>query len=738
MLSNTLATGIFWFWNATPTPAGIRRQLRDISDAGFNCVYIHPMPDSFHPWNFFVGMKCSYLGKKYFELLAVALEECKKLGLTMMLYDEGGWPSGGVLDRLIARYPECRGKFLVRDEHGNVSAIDADFPDLLSCRSTERFIELTHELYYRHFGREFGKTIKGIFTDEPFFSMVNDADRVFYSPQMDELAKKMFNCSFEKDLLPLLWKGTGNLPGAAAARRKYMEIASKLFADNYIAVLGKWCKKHRIALAGHVNHEDEYFINADCGDLPEIFSGMEIPGVDAIWRQIYPGNSPGYYARFASGAAIANGRERALCECFNVYGYGLIPREMDWVANALVMQGINHLLVMPYIYSDTGKHKICCSTDFSPRNPVWMAMKELNRRWQFAADFDLSKMESCVHVLARNEFSIPDNLWGDRSLRNQANKEMETLLNTLDRHGVNWRFTSIAEMQKNPARPEVLIVTSALDEWEQQIIDQAVSAGMTVVDSWCELLENFACVAVKTPDSGCLVRTAVRPEGEALMIFNPALESVKFAFDSPEKWGEITADPAIPALFPLEHKQNSYRLTIPAGVLRIFIKNRPALPEESWQARPLELSWELAKVERLCMSADKPTCWKCENADPALWQNGLWKATDFSGIITLTAEVELPEAETRAIRFEQICHAGILSINGKYCGTQVAAPWTFKAELQPGRNRLELKIASSAGNEWRRCVRDELEPRKWVNCYLPRIRSYTLTDTDTGIVSKQN
>ena len=116
-MTNTLATGIFWFWNATPTPAGIRRQLKDISDAGFNCVYIHPMPDSFHPWNFFVGMKCSYLGKKYFELLAVALEECKKLGLTMMLYDEGGWPSGGVLDRLIARYPECRGKFLTPGEN---------------------------------------------------------------------------------------------------------------------------------------------------------------------------------------------------------------------------------------------------------------------------------------------------------------------------------------------------------------------------------------------------------------------------------------------------------------------------------------------------------------------------------------------------------------------------------------------------------------------------------------------
>ena len=96
-----LSTGIFWYWNADPTPNGIRRQLRSIRSAGFDCVYLQPMPDSFHQQTFYQGMTISYLGEKYFRLASIMLEECRRLGLCMMLYDEGGWPSGGVLDRLV-------------------------------------------------------------------------------------------------------------------------------------------------------------------------------------------------------------------------------------------------------------------------------------------------------------------------------------------------------------------------------------------------------------------------------------------------------------------------------------------------------------------------------------------------------------------------------------------------------------------------------------------------------------
>lgn len=730
---NDLAAGIFWYWNATPTPSGISRQLKNIAGAGFDCVYIHPMPETFHQWNFFTGMKCSYLGKKYFELMEIALAECRKLGLTMMFYDEGGWPSGGVLDRLIARYPACRGRFLVKDEQGKIQEKRADFPDLLDKKTTEHFIEMTHELYRKHFGREFGKTIKGIFTDEPFFQMVSDENQIFYTPAMDESAEKIFGCSFANDLLPYLWHGMENHPHAPGARRKYMAIASRLFAENYFAILEKWCEKHHLHLAGHVNHEDTFFVNGNCGDLPEQFAHIHIPGVDAIWRQIYPGKSTGVYANFASSAAIAQRRSHALCECFNVYSYALTPPAVNWVANALFLRGINHLIPMPYLYSDFGKHKICCSTDLSHRVPLWQTMGELLRRWKIAGDFDLSKMEVPIHILARNRFSIPDCLWGEKPEREKAHKEMEDMLEIFDRNAVPWRFTSTGELQKAKDFPEVLIVTQELDEWEKAIVDRAVKAGTKIISNWDEELKKFAPFLVTVPESGCLVRYCVRNSKTAAMVFNPGECSVDFRFSSPENWGETPVDEAMAELYPLQKKGQEFTMTLPPGALRILEKGKHPAPAAHWETQEITLDWQLKKVKKLRMAAEKPTVYQTIEADQKQLKKGFWQEADFSGIITLSATVDLPESGAGFICFDRICHAAKLSVNGEYCGVQVAQPWAFPVKLKKGENQLVMEIYSSAGNEWRRCVNEELEPREWVNCYLPTMRKYTIDDAETGV-----
>ena len=164
-----LHTGIFWYWNETPTVKGIQEQLRQIADAGFECVYLHPMPETFSKDRFFRGMKCAYLGKKYFAMAKAMLQECRRLGLTMMLYDEAGWPSGKVDDnQLIRQHPEHRARVLVR-ENWKITEERRDFPDLFSKSATRIFIEMAYEPYRRELGDEFGKTIRGIFTDEPFW-----------------------------------------------------------------------------------------------------------------------------------------------------------------------------------------------------------------------------------------------------------------------------------------------------------------------------------------------------------------------------------------------------------------------------------------------------------------------------------------------------------------------------------------------------------------------------------------
>ena len=97
---------------------------------------------------------------------------------------------------------------------------------------------------------------------------------------------------------------------------------------------------------------------------------------------------------------------------------------MHWVANALLIRGITRILPMPYLYGDQGMRKICCSTDFSPRIPLWEPIKELVSFWNTAGQFDTSALEPDVWVLARAEFPVPNDLYPSPPKQIKAGKRL--------------------------------------------------------------------------------------------------------------------------------------------------------------------------------------------------------------------------------------------------------------------------------------------------------------------------
>jgi hypothetical protein len=729
-----ISSGIFLYWNSTPSEGGLARHLKNIADAGFKCVYLHPLPDSFHKHHFFRGMECSYLGKRYFELAKAMLDECRRLGLVMMLFDEGGWPSGGVLDRLVKVYPQRRARYLTRNADGGLDTVYEEEPDLLDQRTTETFLEMTHEKYREAFGDEFGKTIKGIFTDEPFFRCHVGRQQVRIADGMEKRIREKFNCDLIKDLLPFLWEGTENLPGAQEARRKYIQVCSEMFAENYSKVLEKWCQKNHLQLEGHFSGEYEHFGVARFGDLLEILTPLHVPGIDVIWRQIYPGDGMAHFARLAPSAAIRRRRQEALCECFNVYGYGITPPLMSWVANTLLIQGVNRILPMPYLYSDIEQRKICCSTDFSPRVPQWDAMRALTDFWNIAGQFDTGAIDPDVWVLARAEYPVPDVTWLTQEKQSQAEKRVYTLLDRLDHEAVHWRFATYSDFL-GKRLPKVLVLPSALDEWEKEAFPRLLKAGVKIISGWDDCLKKHACVSLVDKDNICRVLPCIRPEGESLMVFNPSDKTVTFRFRSEEAWKELPADKELAGLYPAVHSKGVLSLPLPPGALRILLKGKEAEEETStFTELPLQLHWTVSKEERLSLSAEKPTRFKSTRLNEPLPADGLYKKSDFSGKLTLETELQLPENSSGYLVFERVCHAAELFVNGRRSALRAFAPWAFPVKLRKGKNTLKLRVFSSAGNEWRRCFREELEPRKWFNTYYPgRIKEYTVDDAETGI-----
>lgn len=742
---STLTPGIFWYWNATPDALGIREQLTAMREAGFRCVYLHPMPDSYHKHFFFQGMECEYLGRQYFELAHVMLDECRRLGMTMMLYDEGGWPSGSVVDTLTKRHPECRVRAMAKDGDGVIRQIFLDIPDLCNPETTDRFIAMTHERYFAEFGEAFGTAIRGIFTDEPFWECYTPKDAVGIPPGLEAELSARYDVSLEA-ILPALFPDAPECSRTRQARRQYSDCCTALFERNYVRRCAQWCHRHHLEFEGHFLYEDLFFRCGFFYDFPRIMSSMDVPGVDAIFRMVYPHGGNGNFARLAQSAAIRGHRREALCECFNVYGYALGTPAMAYVANLLITKGINRILTMPFLYSDLGMLKIGCSSDFSPRTPIWRQIRPLNRHLHWLGQFDTGAMECDVRLLAVTGcYGGSDILQPLPEAVDYADR-VDALMEKLDDALVFWRVMSPDELQDDARRPKTLILPGPVDDSRlRAAIDRWRQAGTAVIDGFAA--DDFSALswlrAAETPHGIRILPCRRHEEGASLVIFNKSDAEQRLAFSLPNgACREIMPpDDAFSRLHPLRRDGDGVcSLRIPAWGVRVLqlLAAPPShdAPDADAQAassqatpaeeRRLTLKWRLRGVERLRLSRECPTCYEHIDDQRPLPDDGMYTTLepDFSGTVILEADFESDSHYRGFIQFDRLCWGGTLVFNQRVAGCRAFAPWLYAVEVQDGRNHIVLEVNSTAGNEWKRCFREELEPAGWYNDYINEIRRY--------------
>ncbi|MBP1993676.1 sugar-binding domain-containing protein [Paenibacillus eucommiae] len=89
---------MMWFWNDEMDEAEIRKQIEGFHAQRIYQFYIHPQST----------LQVEYLSERYFELIGVAIEHAKLLGMKFWIYDEYNWPSGMVGGKLLRDYPEYR------------------------------------------------------------------------------------------------------------------------------------------------------------------------------------------------------------------------------------------------------------------------------------------------------------------------------------------------------------------------------------------------------------------------------------------------------------------------------------------------------------------------------------------------------------------------------------------------------------------------------------------------------
>ena len=335
-----LASHVIWGWDGDMDLVTIRHDLDSIRSKGFRSVIIEAG----------YRMPFEYLSDGWFRTVRTAVLEAKQRGLKVWIIDEGKYPSGFAGGKFTLERPEMRMKALVQQDGKAVPAFrtgqtravrnadgrkDTDYSqcDYLDPAAVRQFIDWTHEQYKKYIGDEFGKTVLGFRGDEPDFS---------YLPWTDSFPER-FREMKGYDPLPYLDCLFDKEPDQAARRFRadYFDVWSRLFADNFFKQQADWCAENGISYVTHLNkdHDMPECIRVE-GSFFRDLAPVQVPGVDAIWNQIWPG-TVNDFPKFASSVSHVYGKQRAFSESFAAYNIPPTIPTAKYAVDYQMVRGIN-------------------------------------------------------------------------------------------------------------------------------------------------------------------------------------------------------------------------------------------------------------------------------------------------------------------------------------------------------------------------------------------------------------
>jgi hypothetical protein len=401
------STGPLWVWNDLLTEQQIRDTLRDLAAQKVKQVWVHPRP----------GLMTPYLSDDWFRLWKVALDEAKRLDMNVWIYDENSYPSGFAGGWVPELMPESRGRGLAFHEaktppkwsddlvgvyllHGDMSenvtakvkagetlpegrflvaaevrAKDSPwtgnrcYVNLLSPGVTEKFLEVTMESYRREIGKQFGKRVPGVFTDEPNIRPAGDLP---WSETLTLEFQKRWGYSLV-DHLASLKQPVGDW---RKVRHNYFQVLNEQFIEHWAKPNHDYCATNHLEWTGH--YWDHEWPN--CVGVPDnmaMYAWHQRPAIDCLMNQ-YAENTHGQFGnarmpRELSSIANQLGMNRTLCEIYGAGGWDLRFEDMKRIGDWLEVLGVNTLNQHLSYVTIRGARKRDHPQSFSYHEPWWDA-----------------------------------------------------------------------------------------------------------------------------------------------------------------------------------------------------------------------------------------------------------------------------------------------------------------------------------------------------------------------------
>lgn len=218
----------------------------------------------------------------------------------------------------------------------------------LDPETIRKFIEVTHEAYYKAVGKDFGELIPAIFTDEPQYPFMEvrklAAEREMFSVPYTDDFPDTYEAAYGENLMEHLPEVFfDKKDGYSVTRYRYHDHLTERFVQAYADQIGSWCEQHSIALTGHVMREASLKLQTEAvGETMRFYRSMQLPGIDMLaFRTEY--NT----AKQCQSAVHQFGREGMLSELYGVTNWDFDFRGHkalgDWQAALGVTVRVPHL-----------------------------------------------------------------------------------------------------------------------------------------------------------------------------------------------------------------------------------------------------------------------------------------------------------------------------------------------------------------------------------------------------------
>ncbi|WPX08313.1 glycosyl hydrolase [Anaerocellum danielii] len=285
------------------------------------------------------------------------------------------------------------------------------FIDPLNKDAVRLFIQTTHEKYKKYLGHEFGKTIKGIFTDET----APVAGKLPWSKLLPELFEQKYRENLIEKLPHIVCSDIFD-PSGSKIKYQFWRLIVDTFIESYDKQILEWCHQNNLLYVGEkpiLRSSQLAFM-----DIPGIDAGHQKAGdIPQIVSENYRANP-----KIASSAAHFYKKERVLCECFHSIGWSMTMQDMKWIFDWLILQGIDMFVPHAFYYSADGlkKHDAPPSAFF--QMPWWKHQKVLSEYVEKITRM-LKSCKRKVDILVVDPITSQWTCFNDKNLKEKISKD---------------------------------------------------------------------------------------------------------------------------------------------------------------------------------------------------------------------------------------------------------------------------------------------------------------------------